>query len=120
MAFHHEWTWYNIYYPNPDAAICRLGMDEDEWHRSTTRKNTPWFKDSDSCTIMLNNRRNLMPDAIAYNTLIDQQKPQNRNAAPEFNYENFYRLLHQRKQLVRCGLLPPELPDPYPPCYNFK
>lgn len=72
MAFHHEWSWYNIYYPNPDAAFCRLGVDEAEWHGSTKRKDTPWFKDSESSRIMLNNRRSLMPDAIAYNTLIDQ------------------------------------------------
>ncbi|BFY98536.1 hypothetical protein BsWGS_01576 [Bradybaena similaris] len=115
MAFHHEWAWYNIYYPNPDGAICRLSMDDAEWKRITRWRDLDWFKQGglETGKILLNNRGCIYPPGNA-NSGTPHLLPaagipsaSHARRSPWFYYELYQRMLQEREDLVRRGLLPP-------------
>ncbi|CAG5126955.1 unnamed protein product [Candidula unifasciata] len=128
MAFHHEWAWYNINYPNPDGAVCRLKMDDKEWKRITRWRDLDWFKNGglESGTILFNNRNCVRPPPDANSgtphLLPAAGIPSASHARrhPWFYYELYQRMLEEREDLARCGLLPPDQVCHVSPCAGPK
>ncbi|CAL1526457.1 unnamed protein product [Lymnaea stagnalis] len=120
MAFHHEWAWYNLYFPNPDGALCRQHMSDQEWHRMARWRDFEWFNNggTEANRILTFNRGGMHPyysaDKCSPHLLPPAGAPSSTHARrhPSFYFELFYRMLQERESLVRRGLLPADMPTP--------
>ncbi|XP_005106967.1 uncharacterized protein LOC101855589 [Aplysia californica] len=121
MPFHREWAWYNIYYPNPDAAICRLETEDAEWNRLTRWRDFDWYQCGANEVRKIHTNRGSVRASDKATTKRPELLPPagmpsetHARVHPGFHFELYYRLLQERETLVRCGQLPQELPGPYP------
>ncbi|XP_059170230.1 uncharacterized protein LOC131951846 [Physella acuta] len=123
MAFHQEWAWYNLYFPNPDAALCRIRAGEQEFQRQSRWRDFEWFNRGglEASRALTYNRGRVQPyhyaDSRTPHLLPPAGSPSGCHALrhPSFYYEMFYRMLEERNALVSMGLLPPDLPNPLDP-----
>ncbi|KAK0047747.1 hypothetical protein Bpfe_022787 [Biomphalaria pfeifferi] len=127
MAFHQEWAWYNLYFPNPDGALCRQHMTEQEWQRMTRWRDFDWFNHGgqESNKILTYTQQKATPTRNSDGKLQPHLLPPagvisstHARRHPGFYMEMYHRLLHEREYLVRQGLLPHDLPCPsfHNPC----
>ncbi|KAH9524865.1 hypothetical protein Btru_028078 [Bulinus truncatus] len=128
MAFHNEWAWYNLYFPNPDGALCRQHMSDQEWHCMTRWRDFDWFRHGgqESNRILTYTKQPAPPGCrpgggkVSPHLLPPAGVMSSTHARrhPGFYMELFHRLLHERECLVRQGVLPRDIPCPsfYNPC----